>query len=399
MGAVTTPDFDRRAFRLIPIAVIAGVCVALVVAALAGSGASTIGGRLGGDFPSFYAAGRMVLEGSGDVLYDAGAQAEFQAGLYPDADGYLYFAYPPFTAVAYAALAWLPFRAAFVAHGLLAVAALWGAVRLAAPLIPSILGTRRREVAAVAALLAMYPILRAVLGGQNTAFTLLLLAAVWRFAADEQPVLAGLSLAALLYKPQYGLLVMLLVVVARRWRIVQWWVLGASVVYFVGVTVSGWGWLAAWLDQTSAFNDENLVVNGDLMVSAIGWFQSLFGTTSVWPAVVGLAVAAVVGLTTAFWWWRRGINGRAFALAATAIVIGSPSALYYDAGLAAGALGVGADRGWPGGLSVAAGFVLASWTQVLASTLGWSPLFPILVAVFIWSAASVHRSDARPGNA
>lgn len=389
---MNTPTFDRPGIRVIPIAVIVGVCLAIVLSAFAGSGSSTVGGRLGGDFPAFYAAGRIVIEGSGDALYDPATQAEFQAALFPDEDGYLFFAYPPFTAVAYAALALLPYRAAFALHGLLAVAALWGAVRLARPMLPSLIRSRRHELAAVAAMLVMYPILRSVLGGQNTAFTILLLAAVWRFAADDRAALAGLSLAALLYKPQYGVLAFLLVVAARRWRILAWWLAGAGLAYVVGVAVSGWGWPPSWLDQSSVFNDENLVVNGDLMVSSIGWFRSLFGVLESWPGIVGFGLAAIIGLLTAIVWWRRGINAEAIALASTAIVIGAPSALYYDAGLAAGALAVGTERGWPGGARIVAGVVVASWSQLAASVLGWSPLFPLLIGVFIWSAAAVYRA-------
>ena len=382
---------DRPGIRQLPTAVIVGVCIAIGVAAFAGSGASTVGGRLGGDFPAFYAAGRIVIEGSGDVLYDPATQAEFQEALYPESDGYLFFAYPPFTAVAYAALAILPYRLAFAVHGLLAVAALWCAVQLARPMLPSLLRSRRHELAAVAVMLGMYPILRSVLGGQNTAFTILLLAAVWRFAVDDRPAFAGLSLAALLYKPQYGVLAFMLVAAARRWKILAWWIVGAAVAYLCGVGVAGWGWPASWLDQSGVFNDENLVVNGDLRVSAIGWFRSLFGVLETWPGIVGFGFAAVVGLATAVAWWRRGINAEALALASTAIVIGSPSALYYDAGIAAGALAVGAERGWPGGARVVAGVVVLSWSQLAASTLGWSPLFPVLVGVFMWSAAAVYR--------
>lgn len=388
---MTASALDRPGIRLIPIAVIVGVCLAIVLSAFAGSGASTVGGRLGGDFPAFYAAGRIVIEGSGDALYDPALQAEYQEALYPEDDGYLFFAYPPFTAVAYAALAILPYRLAFALHGLLAVAALWGAVRLARPMLPSLIRSRRHELAAVAVLLAMYPILRSVLGGQNTAFTMLLLAAVWRLAIDDRPALAGISLAALLYKPQYGVLAFLLVAAARRWRILAWGLLGAGVAYLAGVAVAGWGWPATWLDQSGVFNDENLVVNGDLMVSAIGWFRSLFGVMEGWPGVVGFGIAALVGLLTAIVWWRKGITAEAFALASTAIVIGAPSALYYDAGVAAGALAVGAERDWPGGGSVVGGVVVLSWSQLAASTLGWSPLFPVLIGVFIWSAVAVYR--------
>ncbi len=393
---MTSTGLRDAIVRVLPVAVVVGVLAAIVIAAAAGTGASTVGGRLGGDFPSFYAAGRMVLEGAGDALYDPAAQAEYQLPLFSGAEGILYFAYPPFTAVAYAALAILPYRLAFVVHGLASVAALWGAVHLVRPLLPKILRTGRDELVAVAVLLGTYPILRAVLGGQNTAFTLLLLAALWRFASDDRYVLAGLSLAALAYKPQFGLLVVLLVAAARRWRILAWWAVGAGMAYAVGAALIGWRWPAAWLDQTGAFNDENLIVNGDLMVSAIGWFRSLFGIEPVWPIVAGLVAAALVGLIAAVQWWRGGIDSSAIALGATAIVIGSPSALYYDAGLATATVAIGADRRWPGSVGAVVAFVAASWSQLAAHALGWSPLFPVLLVVFGWAAVSVLRPNEDP---
>lgn len=410
---MTSTGSTRPIVRILPVAVVAGVVVAIVVAAFAGGGASTVGGRLGGDFPAFYAAGRMVIEGAGNELYDPAAQAAFQLPFYPESErppavaelqrsadpgsgGFLYFAYPPFTAIAYAALAILPYRLAFVAHGLLSVLALWGAVHLVRPLLPRALRNGRDELVAVAVLLATYPILRAVLGGQNTAFTLLLLAALWRFASDDRHALAGLSLAALAYKPQFGLLAVLLVVAARRWRILAWWALGAGIAYAMGAVLVGWGWPAEWLNQTGVFNDENLVVNGDLMVSAIGWFRGLFGIEPTWPIVVGLAVAAVVGLIAAVQWWRAGIGTGAIALGATAIVVGAPSALYYDAGLAVASAGVGVDRRWAGSTAALIGFVAVSWSQIAAGALGWSPLFPVLLVVFAWAARSILRQGETP---
>ena len=94
VGDMTTPTLDRPGIRLVPVAVIVGVCLAIVLSAFAGSGASTVGGRLGGDFPAFYAAGRIVIEGSGDALNDPAMQAVYQEALYPEDDGYLFFAYP-----------------------------------------------------------------------------------------------------------------------------------------------------------------------------------------------------------------------------------------------------------------------------------------------------------------
>ena len=42
------------------IAVLFGIFLALVIALLSGTGPKILSGRLGGDFPAFYAAGRIV---------------------------------------------------------------------------------------------------------------------------------------------------------------------------------------------------------------------------------------------------------------------------------------------------------------------------------------------------
>jgi len=155
-------SFRLRAY---PRAFLGAVLVVLVAGTIFGSGAGTATGRLGGDFPSFYGAGSIVAGGEGDRLYDPALQEEVQADLFVEDTGFLYFAYPPYYAYPYAALSVLPFRAAFLVHALLLILALWMAIQLASPLLPRLLASRDRKIAALAVLLASYPMLRSVLGG------------------------------------------------------------------------------------------------------------------------------------------------------------------------------------------------------------------------------------------
>jgi alpha-1,2-mannosyltransferase len=338
-----------------------------------------------------------VLEGNGTEMYDPGVQAQIQSSLFLEPGAFLYFAYPPYTAIPYAGLAALPYGVAFVLHGLLSILALWGAVRLARPLLPRLLRSREDEFVALAVLLGTYPILRSVVGGQNTAFTILLAVIVWHAAENERPAIAGLALAGLLYKPQYGLLLMLVVLAARRFRIIAWWAGGAIVVYSLGMLMLGAAWPRVWLDQVASFNEENLRVNGHLMVSAMGWFGNL-ADREVVGISLGLAVAALVGVVAAMTAWRLDVGRMSMAVALPALVIASPSALYYDAGLAIGTMGVGLDRGKRGARIAALMIVTTSWTQPAAETLGWSPLFPWLVGLFGWSLVMLF-SDQHIGRA
>ncbi len=288
----------------------------------------------------------------------------------------------------------LPFRVAFLVHALLLILALWMAIQLASPLLPRLLASRDRKIAALAVLLASYPMLRSVLGGQNTPLTLLLIVAVWRFAEDERDLAVGLALSALLNKPQFGLPLLALVVVARRWRIVKWWAFGAAGLYLAGAAMLGLGWVQRWLEQVAPFNEINLAVNGDLMVSAAGWWQNLLGE----PEALVLAGLSIVGAAAvaAVVWWRRGLTTVAVAIAAPVIVIVAPSVLYYDAALGLVAFGAAVEGKTATGWYALGTFVVLSYTQLAAATLGWSPLFPLLAATLVWAIGTYSTSSAPP---
>src|SRR5258708_2774269 len=81
----------------------------------------------GTDFPDFYCAARMLAEGHGHQLYDAEVQRKYQAR-YAGRVGTLYIP-PPFEAVVYLAVAWLPLRRAYLLWSLLNVAVLIVAAR------------------------------------------------------------------------------------------------------------------------------------------------------------------------------------------------------------------------------------------------------------------------------
>ena len=106
-----------------PRMLIVGVVAGLLIAVLCGKGAETLtGGRLGGDFPAFYGAGRTVAEGRFDDLYNFRHEAGVQKGLIPGNDAAemaMPFPYPPFVALAYYPATLLGYRLSFLVHALL----------------------------------------------------------------------------------------------------------------------------------------------------------------------------------------------------------------------------------------------------------------------------------------
>ena len=177
-----------------PWLVIATIALAAASTGLASPDAQAGSDRYGGDFPSFYGAGTIGLDGDGSDLYDVETQKSAQAASFSDGE-VLFFAYPPYTAAAYAGIAWLPYGASYALHSLLAIAALVWALAALRPFVRGAFdGWTRLGLASVAAI-ASYPVLRSVLGGQNATFTLLGLAAVARFDHDDRPVAAGIAAA------------------------------------------------------------------------------------------------------------------------------------------------------------------------------------------------------------
>ncbi len=379
--------------RFGPWLVIATIALAAVATAIVSSGSAGDPDRYGGDFPSFYGAGTIIVDGDGSDLYSVETQTSAQSGSFSGGE-VLYFAYPPFTAVMYAGLAWLPYGAAYAVHSLLAIAALVGAIVALRPFVRgSFDGATRLGVAAGVAIVS-YPVLRSVLGGQNATFTLVGMAAVARFDHDDRPAAAGMAAAALLYKPQYGLAVIGLLALSGRWRAVAWASVASGALFVVGAAVMGLDWIATWLSAVSTFSDLNIVVNGHLMISAWGWIQNLAGVNPGSYLVAALMILAVglpmvVGLVT-----RRWSDIPWYALAPF-VVIAAPSALYYDATVVLITVAVvAASVVGRAGLIVAAA-VAFSWTQVFAWDIGWSPLFPAILGLAAFFAIGAVRGDRR----
>src|SRR4029078_12524155 len=165
----------RRLRRLL-VAALAGIAIGFVVLLATSQGLRTIrGGRIGGDLPAFYGAGRIVRSGDTPRLYDAELQEAAQRDLLPGISGRVAFAYPPYVALAYVPLTWLPFKIAYAVRAMVMALCLLAALAVLRPVRRAL---RAELVPLSAASLLFYPIFRAVLGGQNTPLSLLCAAGV-----------------------------------------------------------------------------------------------------------------------------------------------------------------------------------------------------------------------------
>ena len=86
----------------IGVALLVALGLSLVATLLSGDGADTAAGRLGGDYPAFYAAGTIAAEDGLEHVNDLAHLEAAQRDLFPPGDGdegFLTWAYPPHVAL------------------------------------------------------------------------------------------------------------------------------------------------------------------------------------------------------------------------------------------------------------------------------------------------------------
>ena len=383
-----------------PRAFLFALAAGFFIAIFLGQDASTMTGRLGGDYPAFYGAGRIIAQGDGNNLYDSEKQAKLQEELYPGEEKvFMPFPYPPYVALAYYPLALIPYRLSYVVHTILMVAALF----LTISLLHSIHGQIRQNYLFIACIaLSFYPMCRAILGGQNTAITLLLVVLSWRAALAQKDFLAGIILGLLLFKPQFGLLLIGLYALSGHWLVGVGSLLTALILYGIGTLISGPMWITGWYQYTIWLAQADAGINYDMAVSWLGFFQAILGWKNHLAIFIGWIMSAATAIIVILVWaiGRRRANLTAqLAIAASALVLIPPHVNYYDISLVLftylAIVGTHAKKPWA---SLGSVWILG-FSQPLSGLLGFSPLFlvslsTLILALFIFGRPAMQYANS-----
>lgn len=395
---------EGRIQRLSAASIIALV-LAVVMATFIGAGigepidsstAGVDGPRLGGDYAAFYGAGSIFWEGDFDSLYDAERQELAQVGL--GIDGYLAFAYPPHVAASYAPLAALPFQISYLVHTLLMAGAFVGALWILSP-VSSLLV--RWRIPLIAAGFMFYPLGVAIGGGQNASLTVLGLAVVWRGLHDDREWLAGVAAGLMMYRPQYALAVIGLMLLSRHWRAVMWAAATTVVTWAATAALFGVNWVSEWIETVLPFVERDAEVNAANSISALGFFQAAFSVDSTFAVVIGFAIAGSVVLTLMFLWAQpdRFTLGNRMGALAIGILLISPHTNFYDAAtLVIAAVAILARNTRE---TAPIGLLVLGWVAVLVhpltSGVRATPLAIVIVAGFIGMVVSCFGAESLPG--
>jgi arabinofuranan 3-O-arabinosyltransferase len=333
------------------------------------------------DFVNVWAAGRLVLEGHPAAAYDWAIhkQAEVEA-LGHEFALYGSWSYPPPLLFVSSALARLPYFAAF---------AVWMGITSAlfAVTLRRIVGHRLGLLLAAA-----YPATLLNLAvGQNGFFTAALIGGAL-LLLDRRPVLAGLCLGVLTYKPQFGLLFPLVLAVTGYWR-----TFATAAAVAIAMALASWLEFgsATWVAFLQAMPLNAKAVLGD-GVADFSKLQSLFGLirtfggseTTAWMFQITAALASALGVSVLS---RRPVP---FELKAAALAVGTllitPYVYVYDLTIlalpTAFLIRLGLRTGfWPG---EPAALVTAAACIFLFN---FSPMPPGLLAMLIFAALILRR--------
>jgi hypothetical protein len=279
------------------------------------------GRPIANDFVNVWAAGQLARDGAAPAAYDwtLHRAAEVRAVGY-DFDGYYGWHYPPPAFFFAAALATLPYLVAAVVWLLTTLAAYVAA-------IAGILGLRTGVLFALGFPAAIWN----VTAGQNGFLTAALIGGTLGFL-ERHPVLAGICLGLLTYKPQFGLLFPIVLIADRRW-------LAIAVTTLTAIVLAALSWLAFGSASWEAFVHWAPISNRVLIdQGALDWYrlQSVFALvrahggseTLAWIVQGSLSLLLAVGLG---WLWksRAEFELKAAALAAGAL-LASPYLFMYD---------------------------------------------------------------------
>ena len=317
------------------------------------------GKPLGTDFSNVYAAGQLTWQGRPAEAYVPALQHAAEKAVFGGHEVPFYgWHYPPFFFAVAALVATLPYGWGLALWLIASLAAYLAVVRAILP---------RPETVLIA---AAFPAVFVNIGhGQNGFLTAALLGGAL-LLLDRRPILSGVLIGLLAYKPQFGVLIPVARLAGGRWPSI-----GAALATVAALLAVSFFTLGGdvWHAFTNSMNFTQTVV---LEQGGTGWekIQSVFSAVRMWGADVHTAYAVQIALlltraASLFWLWQ---SDAAFELKASALATGSllatPYVLDYDLVVLAVAIAFFARHGLSRGFrSFEISLLAAAWIAPLLS--------------------------------
>ena len=280
---------------------------------------SAVGDPVASDFTMFWIASGLILDGAAAAVFDWPGMMAAEHALVPGMSGVLGWSYPPIFMLYVAPLALVPFLLSYALWIAASFAAMAAVIRKIAPARQTIW------------LLLGFPATLICAGHGKNGFLTAALFGGALILLNKRPVVAGVLIGLLAFKPQFGLLIPLALLAGRQWTAFA--AATVTTVVLVAGTAALFGpetWLAFW---------NNLAVINQKMAEGhvpILKMTSLFATlrvhgvdASIAYALHGVLAAAVAAVVAWVWHRRRATAGSAAVLIVGALLV-SPHVYDYD---------------------------------------------------------------------
>ena len=319
----------ERIRRIAIVLLLASSAGFLFLVATSHGGIDRQGRPLGTDFSNVYAAGTYVLDGNAVAAFDPVQQFARERAIFGDATQFYGWHYPPYFLFVAAALAWLSYGLAL---------AVWQAVTLGLYLLmmwaiaaPSPRAAWRGDYLWLLLAVAFPAVLINIGHGQNGFLTAALVGGAL-VVLDRRPLVAGILFGLLVYKPQYGLMLPIVLAASGRWT--SFAAAAATVALLTIATTLTFGapvWHAFAI--ASEFTRSVVLEQGNT-----GWYkiQSVFAWARMWgaPIPVAYALQAMTSVTLGIALARLWRSAAPFSLKAAALclaaILATPYSLDYD---------------------------------------------------------------------
>jgi hypothetical protein len=396
-GSETPSERRWRLIRIAFLVVLVQVSIAYFLVggfrALTGPGLVThAGSPIGLDFMQYYSVSTLALDGRAPAAYELAELHRVERQVIGAEVVRLPWFYPPTFMLVVSPLALMPYLAAL---------ALW----LGLTLIAYLVVVYRIAPHPVAPLLALvFPAATdVVISGQNGFLSAALLGG-GLLLLERRPLLAGLLIGLLSYKPHLGALIPVALIAGGYWRAFA--AAAVTVLVFAAVSVAVFG-LEPWL----AFLDSVPLAREEVEVGRAPWrrMPTVLGAARLLGLDVATAwglqgLAALAAASVVFALWRRPVSlaMRASALV-LAIPLATPYALYYDLAILALPVAWLAWEHWRGpGLTGERSALVLLWIGPIGTwALGRAldiPAWPVLLAgllAVVWRRAGREGPRAR----
>ncbi|MGH6725211.1 MAG: glycosyltransferase family 87 protein [Pseudolabrys sp.] len=385
----------RERVRIVTFAMLAAFVLGAGFVAATSDGLNDRFGRpLGTDFSNVYAAGTYVLDGEPAAPFYPARQFAREQSIFGNATQFYGWHYPPYFLGLAALLATMPYWLALIVWQGTTLIFYLRSIRAILRLAPSPAGGEAIEKMWLPVALA-FPAVFVNLGQAHNGFLTAALIGAALALLDRRPIVAGILIGCLAYKPQFGLLIPLILAVSGRWRV---FAAAAATVLLMTLAVTLAFGPEVWPAFLASAKFSRTVV---LEQGGTGWYkiQSVFSWARMWGGGIALAYilqgAVTVAVAAALaWLWR---SRATFAVKAAALVIGcalaTPYSLDYDLMLLAPAIAFltldGSTRGFgPWEKTILA----ALWiSPLVARSVPQATLIPLAVPVMLLAFATLLR--------